>query len=249
MKIAFLSDIHANLEALNAVLDYTRKEGVDRYACLGDIVGYNPNPSECIKIVRELEPLCIVKGNHDAYAATDTPLNSFNPIAAAAIEWTRKNISEEERKWLNDLPLTANVYTQSVPAARFTAVHASLDEPENWGYIFDRYSAAACLQYQWQPLCFVGHTHAPIAFIRGLTEINGGSYTTIKLDEDKKYLINVGSVGQPRDRDPRAAVVIFDVDANEVTLHRVQYDIAETQRKINAVGLPKRCADRLSFGQ
>lgn len=249
MKIAILSDIHANLEALNAVLDFTQKEHVDNYVCLGDIVGYNPNPSECIKIIRDLKPLCIVKGNHDAYAAGNNELTSFNPVAAAAIEWTRKHLSDEERKWLNSLPLTANIYTEGVPSARFTAVHATLDEPGNWGYIFDRYSAAACLQYQWQPLCFIGHTHAPIAFIRSMSEIHGGTYSTIKLDADKKYLINVGSVGQPRDRDPRAAVALFNVDEHEITLHRVEYDIAETQRKIYAVDLPKRCAERLSFGQ
>lgn len=249
MKIAFLGDIHANLEALEAVLQAAGQLGADRYVCIGDIVGYNPNPSECIRIIRSLEPLCVVKGNHDEYASCDMPLTAFNPAATAAVEWTRRHLSREERRWLNELPFKSDVYTPTIPPARFTAVHSTLDSPQSWGYILDRYSAAASLQYQWMPLCFVGHTHAPIAFVKSQSEITGGEYSAIEIADDCKYLINVGSVGQPRDRDPRAAFVIYDVDARLVTLHRVEYDLARTQRKIREAGLPERCAERLALGQ
>lgn len=249
MKIGFLGDIHANLEALTAVLEAAAALGVDKYVCIGDIVGYNPNPVECIKLIRGLDTLCIVKGNHDEYAAGDIPLTAFNPQAAAAIEWTRRQLSEADRQWLRQLPYKQDVYTGSIPPARFTAVHASLEDPHHYGYIFDRCTAAASLQYQWMPLCFVGHTHTPMAFIKRQNDIFSGAYGKLDIADDCKYIINVGSVGQPRDRNPRAAFAIYDVDQATVTLHRVEYDIALTQRKIRAAGLPERCAERLQYGQ
>ena len=247
MKIGVLGDIHANLEALTAVLAECQKLGVEKYVCIGDIVGYNANPHECMEIVRGLAPIAIVMGNHDSYASNNLDLLGFNPQAAAAIEWTREHLTEDEQRWLSELPYKKDVFMQN-PTARFSVVHATMDNPQMWGYIFDRYTAAASLQYQWMPICFFGHTHTPLAFEKNLDEIVGGMYDTIKIQSNQKYLINVGSVGQPRDRDPRAAFVTYDVEAATIQLHRVEYDIAAAQRKILAAGLPARCAERLALG-
>lgn len=247
MKIAILGDIHANLEALNAVLAAAAEMNVDQYVCIGDIVGYNANPHECLEIVRGLNPMGVVIGNHDHYTSTDQDLSGFNPQAAAAVEWTRQQLSREELDWLAALPFKKDILKPS-PPVRFSIVHATMDDPRSWGYIFDRYTAAASMQYQWMPLCFFGHTHVPLAFEKVLDDVTGGTYDQIKLVSNKKYLINVGSVGQPRDRDPRAAFATYDVESATIQLHRVEYDIATAQEKILAAGLPRRCAERLQSG-
>lgn len=247
MKIGVIGDIHANLEALEAVLKSAEEMGVTHYACIGDIVGYNANPHECLEIVRNLELIAVVGGNHDSYTSSARDLASFNPQAAQAVEWTRQQLSEEELQWLGALPTKKDVFLRDIPA-RFSLVHATMDNPENWGYIFDKYTAAASMQYQWMPICFYGHSHVPMSFTKDLDEITGGPYDTMQLENNRKYLINVGSVGQPRDRDPRAAFVVYDTDKSTVTLHRIEYDILKAQRKILAAGLPKRCADRLETG-
>lgn len=247
MKIAVLGDIHSNLEALTAVLEETERLGCEKYVCIGDIVGYNANPKECIEIVRSLDLLGVVMGNHDSYTSNSQELIGFNLQAAQAVEWTRKQLSEEELQWLGELPLKRDIFLTS-PSARFSIVHSTMDNPGMWGYIFDRYTAAASMQYQWTPLCFFGHTHTPLAFDK-TDEIEGGLYESLQILPNHKYLINVGSVGQPRDRDPRAAFVIYDVEASAVSLHRVEYDIEESQRKILAAGLPERLAERLSYGR
>jgi diadenosine tetraphosphatase ApaH/serine/threonine PP2A family protein phosphatase len=247
MKIAVLGDIHSNLEALTAVLEETERLGCEKYVCIGDIVGYNANPKECIEIVRSLDLLGVVMGNHDSYTSNSQELIGFNLQAAQAVEWTRKQLSEEELQWLGELPLKRDIFLTS-PSARFSIVHSTMDNPGMWGYIFDRYTAAASMQYQWTPLCFFGHTHTPLAFDK-TDEIEGGLYESLQILPNHKYLINVGSVGQPRDRDPRAAFAIYDVEASAVSLHRVEYDIEESQRKILAAGLPERLAERLSYGR
>ncbi len=248
MKIGIIGDIHGNLEALTAVLEAAEALGVQRYVCIGDIVGYNANPHECMDIVRGLDLITVVKGNHDAYVSINEPLTNFNPQAAAAVYWTRQHLSEEELKWLNALPYKYDVYLKT-PPARFTVVHATLDNPTMWGYVFDRYTASDAFQYQWMPVCFFGHTHTPLAFEKYLSDVTGGVYSTIKIVPNHKYLINVGSVGQPRDRDPRAAFATYDVESGTIQLHRVEYDVEAAQQKIIAAGLPLRCAERLAVGQ
>ncbi len=248
MKICVLGDIHANLEALNAVLAKAKELGAEKYVCIGDVVGYNANPHECLEIVRNLDLIAIVMGNHDSYASNDAEMLGFNPQAAEAVEWTRQQLTAEERKWLAELPMRRDVIVQN-PTARFSVVHATLDTPTAWGYIFDRFTAASSLQYQWMPLCFFGHSHTPLAFEKSLSDIVGGVYETIQMASNQKYLVNVGSVGQPRDRDPRAAFVIYDVEKGQIQLHRVEYDIETTQKKILAAGLPERCAARLALGR
>ncbi|MFT5130853.1 MAG: diadenosine tetraphosphatase ApaH/serine/threonine PP2A family protein phosphatase [Rhodothermales bacterium] len=240
MKYAIIGDIHANLEALKAVLEKCDELGVDSYLCIGDIVGYNADPSACMDILRSLPLQGVVMGNHDEQASSDDELVGFNPQAAFAIEWTRNNLSDEQRTYLRNLRLTMQI-------GKITIVHATLDSPRRWGYIFDKLSAGASFSYQFSQICFCGHSHVPLAFEKFGT-IQGGKYSEIKIQPGHKYLINVGSVGQPRDGDWRSAFAVYDTDENKVNLHRIPYDIKTAQEKIIKAGLPERLAHRLERG-
>lgn len=240
MKFAIIADIHANLEALEAVLADARAQKVTHYVCLGDVVGYNANPKECLDIIRGMGMPC-VKGNHDEYCSTNGPLEGFNPAAAQAVEWTRHQLTEEDRQWLRDLK-----YMRLVTS--FSIVHATLDAPQRWGYVFDKLAAAASLTYQNTSVCFFGHTHVPVAFVRD-SVVRGGSYSKFKVEPGKKYFVNVGSVGQSRDGVPKATYVIYDLDSQTIELRRLDYDIAKAKAKILAAGLPKRLAERLDLGR
>jgi predicted phosphodiesterase len=240
MRYAILSDIHANLEALDAVLADARAQSCTHFVCLGDVVGYNANPSECVQRIQELA--CpVVKGNHDEQASIATPTESFNELAEEAIDWTREHLSADDKTWLSELRLTRLV-------GDFTIVHATLDTPERWGYVFNDLDAIASFTCQHTPLCFFGHTHWPTAFVcdDNVRRITVGQ---IVLDARKKYLINPGSIGQPRDRDWRAAYGIYDVERQVVEQRRVKYDLETAQRKILAAGLPDRLATRLAAGR
>lgn len=240
MKFALIADIHSNLEALQAVLADSKAQGVTHYACLGDVVGYCANPKECLDIIRKMGMPC-VKGNHDEYCSMDEGLEGFNPHAAEAVEWTREQLTSEDRKWLRDLK-----YMRLV--ANFSIVHATLDGPQRWGYVFDKLAAAASFTYQNTALCFFGHTHVPVAFVRD-SLVRGNTYSRFRLESGRKYFINVGSVGQSRDGVPKATYVIHDTNEATVELRRIDYDMAKTQQKILAAGLPRRLADRLSEGR
>lgn len=242
MKYAILGDIHSNLEALDAVLEKASELDVDAFLCIGDIVGYNANPRECMRRLRALEPQTVIRGNHDEYASTENELVGFNPQAAWAVEWTREQLTDDEKKWLISLPYEHRL------DARVTLVHATLDMPEKWGYIFDKWSAATSFNYQRTQACFFGHTHAPIAFTK-FGQIEADDLREIELKPAHKYLINIGSVGQPRDGDPRAAFVVYAPEERRVTLHRVEYDVQACQDKIREAGLPERCATRLAQGR
>jgi predicted phosphodiesterase len=240
MKFAIIADIHANLEALQVVLADIKEQKCTHYACVGDVVGYGANPKECLKIVRDLGMPC-VKGNHDEYCSMEEQLDGFNAHAAEAVNWTRKQLNDDERQWLRDLK-----YFRLVTS--FSMVHATLDGPQRWGYVFDKLAAAASFTYQNTSVCFFGHTHVPVAFIRD-TMVRGGTYSKFKVDPSKKYFVNVGSVGQPRDNNPKAAYVVYDVDEGVIELRRLEYDIAAAQKKILDAGLPPRLAERLSYGR
>ena len=240
MRYAILGDIHANLEALAAVVDAARANGADRFLSVGDIVGYNANPSECMALLADLETR-VVRGNHDEYAARTEKLTGFNPVAAAAILWTRGQLTGEERGYLGSLPLVE-------PVDDFVIVHATLDHPDDWGYILDRQAAESSFGRQEPAVCFFGHTHVPLVF-QDAGSVKGGFYRRIRIQPGARYLINVGSVGQPRDGDPRAAYVIYDTDGQVVELFRVEYDIETTQRKIRDNELPERLALRLEVGR
>jgi diadenosine tetraphosphatase ApaH/serine/threonine PP2A family protein phosphatase len=242
MKYAVFGDVHANLEALEVVLAKAAELGVDKYICIGDIVGYNANPSECLERVRGLDLEAVTKGNHDEQASSDTELVGFNPQAAMAMEWTRAQLSDEQKAWLAALPYRQTVGTKA------TVVHATLDMPHMWGYIFDRFSASVSLGYQFTQVCFFGHTHVPLAFEK-FGDVSGGKYQDVQFEPGHKYLINVASVGQPRDGDPRAGFVVYCPEERTAVLHRVEYDIKTSQKKILDAGLPERLAQRLAFGR
>ncbi len=240
MKYAILGDIHSNLEALEAVLKDAEEQGVTHYASTGDVVGYNADPKACLQLIRNLK-CTTVQGNHDYYAACNESMELFTPMAQKSIRWTRKQLSPSDRKYLRHLPLILDVET-------FTIVHSSLSNPHRWNYIFKRRMADANFRNQFNPVCFFGHTHVPLAFIRGRTT-EKGFYETLHIRPGRQYLINVGSVGQPRDRNPKTAYVIYDLEAQTVTLRRLEYDIEATQRKVRAAGLPFRNALRLANGR
>ena len=240
MRFAIFSDIHANWEALEAVLQDAEQRAATSYICLGDVVGYNANPHECVARIQEME--CpIVKGNHDEQASLAESSRDFNELAEHAIEWTRANLTAEDKNWLRDLRLERQVRD-------FTIVHATLDTPAQWGYVFNNLDAAASFTYQHTAVCFFGHTHVPMAFIRddGVRRI---TFEQIHVETGRKYFINAGSTGQPRDGDWRAAYCIYDTERNLIELHRVKYDLDTAQKKIVKAGLPRLLAERLALGR
>jgi diadenosine tetraphosphatase ApaH/serine/threonine PP2A family protein phosphatase len=240
MPFAIFSDIHANLEAFEAVLADARENQCTDFVCLGDVVGYNANPHECVERVREMD--CpIVKGNHDEQASLLESSRDFNEMAEAAIQWTRDHLSEEDKEWLRGLKLQRQVRD-------FTIVHATLDTPGQWGYVFNNLDAAASFTYQHTTVCFFGHTHVPMGFIRD-EDVQRQRIDRLRIESAKKYFINVGSVGQPRDGDWHAAYCIYHIESNVVEQRRVKYDVATAQKKIIDAGLPRLLAERLAIGR
>jgi len=231
MKYAILGDIHANLEALEAVLIDAQDQGCTHHVCVGDVVGYNANPTECLKIIRDMGMPC-VKGNHDEYAATADPLENLNPRAASAISWTRQQLPESDKQWLGELKHVRTI-------AGFCIVHATLDTPQGWGYVFEKFAAAASFTYQNTQVCFYGHTHLPMAFIRD-SVVRGSGYSKLKVESGRKYFVNVGSVGEPRDNNPFAAYVTYDLSDCSIELRRVPFDLDATEAKAREIGLPLR---------
>jgi predicted phosphodiesterase len=240
MRFAIFSDIHANLEAFEAVMADARDRKCTDFVCLGDVVGYNANPHECVARVREMD--CpIVKGNHDEQASLIESSRDFNEMAEQAIQWTRDNLTEEDKDWLRDLLFQRQVRD-------FTIVHATLDTPQQWGYVFNNLDAAASFTYQHTTVCFFGHTHVPMGFIRD-DGVHRVRIEQLRVEPSKKYFINVGSVGQPRDADWRAAYCVYDIENNSVEQRRVKYDVAAAQKKIIEAGLPHVLAERLAIGR
>lgn len=240
-KFAILGDIHANIDALNVVLDDCRAQGVTDFLCTGDVVGYNACPHECLEIVRSLG--CpVVMGNHDHYVSSVQNLDDFNPHAAAVIEWTRGQLTDEEMEYLASLPFVKT-------AMGITLVHATMDGPESFGYVFDHLQAEAHFTHQITPLCFHGHTHCPMIYEKQLSAVYRIDAQDFRLPIGRKYFVNVGSVGQPRDGDPRAAYAIYEPKSRILTFRRLDYDIAAAQERIRMAGLPERLAERLEVGR
>lgn len=240
MRIAIFGDIHSNLEALQSVLADAQIERCTHYICLGDLVGYSADPAGCIDLVRSLD--CpVIKGNHDEQAAMSGTLAGFTELAAAAMQWTRGQLGEKDKEWLRSLRLQRVIRD-------FTVVHATLDTPHKWGYIVTPGDAAASFTYQHTPVCFYGHTHEPVLFRSGVA-VKKQNFDKIQLKPGAQYMINVGSVGQPRDGDWRAAYVIYQPETMDVELRRIPYDIESAQRKIIDAGLPAELAERLALGK
>jgi len=241
MKHAILSDIHGNLEAFQAVLKDLSQEKIDQVFFLGDIVGYGADPDKCIESIQELTS-CVVAGNHDWAAVGLTDTSYFNPAAKTAVEWTAKKISENHQEFLKKLPLLQN-------HPNLTLVHAAPHQPEEWDYTRSPHEASLSFQHFDQQICFIGHSHVPLAFEQneeGTTYVL--PYTTFTLRDSYRYIINTGSVGQPRDGDSRASYGIYSPDDSRFILKRISYNIKRAQKKILDAGLPHFLALRLASG-
>lgn len=245
MRIGILGDIHANAEALTAVVKALRDDGADVFVQVGDIVGYGPEPSRCIDIVKELG--CVVcLGNHDAAVLDRLDTSYFNNFARAAIHWTKPRLRPEDFEFLGQLQFV-------VRRPPFTVVHGTLHLPEQFGYVISPVEALDSLDHQDTQLCFVGHSHVPAIYLRRDSapqdiHVVPHSEAEISYRGFDRILMNVGSVGQPRDEDPRAAYGLVDTDLGIASIKRVPYDIAGVQRKIREAGLPEVLANRLALG-
>jgi diadenosine tetraphosphatase ApaH/serine/threonine PP2A family protein phosphatase len=237
MKIAILSDIHSNLEALDAALEYIRGRDIDNIYCLGDIVGYGPNPNECVERIRENCKVALM-GNHDYAAVGMADIEYFNDYARASVFWTRDTLSQENLTYLESLPF-------SYEEEAFLLVHSSPSNPSRWHYILSREIAEIEMDYFKQPLCFIGHSHVPVVYSadQAIREHH------ISLDTDgRKYIINVGSIGQPRDGEPKLCFVVYDTESRELEYVRLHYPVNTTYEKIIKNGLPVFLAERLLKG-
>jgi diadenosine tetraphosphatase ApaH/serine/threonine PP2A family protein phosphatase len=241
MKTGIFSDVHGNLEALEAIVDTLRSSGATRFICCGDVVGYGPDPNRCIETIRGMD-CAVVAGNHDCGVVGKTLLDGFNPAALQAVVWTRSQLTEPNRSYLENLPLTCRREPPLI-------VHSSPSAPGAWEYVLTLREAAAEMESYQGGVCVIGHSHQPLAVER----VTGGPARLVHDDRfdirpDAKYFINAGSVGQPRDGDPRACCLLFDEGSRTMTFLRVPYDIPAVQAKIRAAGLPEYLARRLETG-
>jgi predicted phosphodiesterase len=241
MRVLIISDIHANLPALEAVL--ADAEGYEATWCLGDLVGYGPDPNECVARIKNLPRLLCTVGNHDAAALKQIDIDTFNPEARSAIMWTRQALSDETKIFLTNLP-------EKIVVDQVTLTHGSPRHPV-WEYLLDTRTATINFDYFETLLCFVGHTHLPVIY--SLPENDFLAHLEIPehnrpIPISTRAIINPGSVGQPRDRDPRAAYAIYDTEAKTWNCRRVTYDILSVQSRMELVGLPERHIQRLSTG-
>jgi len=241
VRYAIFADVHSNLEAIEAVENVLGHEKIDKYICLGDIVGYGASPGECIKKVKCLASI-IIAGNHDWAAAGKIDCVNFNAYARDAVLWTRRNISEEERNFLFNLPL---VYESNI----FMLAHGALIHPENFNYVLNKAQALDNMRVQKTMFYFFGHSHIPEIYAGNEEFIFKEKAKKIKISKANRYLVNVGSVGQPRDADARAAYCIFDTEKKTISIKRVKYDIEKAHDKILAAGLPPVLANRLFQGR
>jgi diadenosine tetraphosphatase ApaH/serine/threonine PP2A family protein phosphatase len=245
MRIGIFSDVHANLEALQAVLSGYQQAHIDRYICLGDTVGYGANPNECCQIVRDLTDL-VVLGNHDAACAGRMSTEWFNSAARAAVEGHQQMLDSAHMRWLTQLPYRIELDDMLL-------CHGSPYQQEEFLYIVDEGDVEAIVQYgsAYQSLIFVGHTHRGTTFIfreRPVLRIWEDTRTTIRICPSQRYVFNAGSVGQPRDGDWRASYGIVDTEARTFELRRAAYDVDTASEKIMRLGFPRTLSERLFLG-
>lgn len=241
MRYGIFSDVHSNLEALSAVIDAYKKEDIDSYLCLGDIVGYAASPSECIKIVKDL-PGIIIAGNHDWGVSGKFALDYFTSGAKKALEWTASVLGQVDKEFLDNLSLVNE-------QENFVLVHGTLLEPQEFYYLNDISAARGTFLALKKQICFVGHTHEPGVFVQQGDEISFGPFLRLSIEDNKRYIVNVGSVGQPRDGDSRAAFAIYDTTQRSIEIKRAAYDFKLTQGRILKAGLPEFLASRLNKGK
>ncbi len=242
MRIVIVSDIHSNEPAMRAVLDALPPH--DHLWCLGDTIGYGPNPNECLAAMRD-QAQYVLTGNHDLASLGAISLITFNRLARVANEWNNQQLDPDLRAYLEERPARLDL-------DEATLAHASPRDPV-WEYVLDDLTAFHNLAHFTTQICFIGHSHVPLIYAYHADKITEFRQTVadevIELQSDSRYIINPGSVGQPRDNDPRAAFAVWDTDAGIVTFHRVEYDVAETQRRMREAKLPEPLADRLAYGR
>jgi len=242
MRLGILSDVHGNLEALEVVLDFLVRNKATRFVCCGDIVGYGPDPHLCIERIRSLRALCVA-GNHDRGVLSRVAAREFNTSARTALVWTRRQLTKDDLHYLDSLPLVDDFFGLHV-------VHSNCSAPEHWEYIFTVREAEEEMAYFSTPACALGHSH--YAFIverRPGEEARLSANHSVQMRPDAKYVINAGSVGQPRDGDPRASCVLLDAESGLVSIHRLAYDIPSVQAKMSRAGMPEFLISRLSLGR
>jgi len=232
VRLAIISDIHGNLEALTAALELIDSRGVDEIICLGDIVGYGANPNECLDLIRQ-RCMVILLGNHDAAAVDLSIANSFTMNARLSALWTRQALLDKNREFLQSLPYTKE-------RGEIFLTHGSPYNPDEWNYIITDFDARDAFQSFTHRICFVGHSHIPALF----SESGGSPNLTIR----DRYIINVGSIGQPRDGNPKLSFGLFDTEAWTYENIRADYDVFTAAEKINSAGLPPALAHRLMVG-
>lgn len=240
MKYGILGDIHANSEALAVVLEEMDRQKVGRLISVGDLVGYGAEPCEVIAEVRKRNSL-VVAGNHDHAAIGRLNIDFFNTYARESALWTRKTLGQGEKDFIGELPWTVTVED-------FTVVHSTLYAPELFEYIQTSYDAHLSFEQQRTRLCFIGHSHVPVNFVKRRT-VTFNTAAEIKVESDALTMINVGSIGQPRDENPKACCCTFDSDEQVVRLSRHAYDVEKAGKKIRAAGLPEVLAERLKYGR
>jgi len=243
MRVGILGDVHGNMEALTAVVAEMRRAGIDQWVQVGDLVGYGPEPSACIDLVQDLG--CVVcLGNHDAAVLGLLDTAYFNNFARAAIHWTRGQLRPRDFDYLRSLALV-------VERPEYTVVHGTLHMPDQFGYVISQVEARESLVLQRTPVCFVGHSHVPAIYGQmagGAVDLIPGPEAEAPVAGFSRVLMNVGSVGQPRDEDPRATYAVYDTSTKVASIHRVEYDIIAVQKKIRRAGLPEMLANRLALG-
>lgn len=241
MVHGIISDVHSNLEALQVVVAELKRRKITSIICLGDVVGYGANPNECCDIVRDLAQLVIL-GNHDAGSVGITDISYFNWVAKNACIWTNKVINPQNREWLKSLSLQSNDEDGLF-------VHSSPSKPEAWRYVLSFDDAISEFQTFKQSTCFVGHSHIPVTFVEKEPQYGIIQDEKFKLDPKYRYIINPGSVGQPRDSDPRTSFAVYDSETGQIEIIRLPYDIKGAQQKILDAKLPEFLAHRLALGR
>ncbi|HMS16075.1 MAG TPA: metallophosphoesterase family protein [Planctomycetota bacterium] len=241
MKYGILGDIHSNLEALTVAVRELDSLGVDQYLQVGDVVGYGADPVPCIDYLREIKALCVA-GNHDWAVIGKLDASFFNSYARRAVEWTRTQLSREHTHFLESLPLTRLI------DEHVTLVHATLDQPEVFEYIQTYSDAYRSLEALETTVCFMGHSHVPMAFLQQTNLVHTNA-RRLDLSQVHRALINVGSIGQPRDENPQTAFGLFDTNTRVYTLYRETYDLTATREKIARAGLPSLLGERLVHGR
>ncbi len=243
MRVAIVSDIHGNRHAFEAVLTDARDDGADEVWCLGDLVGYGADPNACVELAREHLAICLA-GNHDLAVTGGLGIEEFSRGAAVSAKWTREVISQENLAYLRAL-------SPSGVEGDWGLYHASPRDPV-WEYVLSDLLAERCFEEAAQRVCFIGHSHVALAFVRNDDGRVAGALREPGRNADltdRQWLLNPGSVGQPRDGDPRAAWLLLDPDARRAEWRRTDYDIQGAQDAIRAAGLPDSLADRLGYGQ